>query len=602
MIKVLVLTALFLICYGCSMSQEKLEKDASCYVIRYTEPFEKKEVGKVYESKFRLLDICPKRIEGLAYQEAKLIVKRDGKEIETSFDVIKVFADLAEAVDFALKHSITDAPFFEHPSISPLTKCQIIRMIGMPLRKKNDVETTPTIALLDVCLPPEAHNIQHPVITFEENGKQVTRIFEVIKTFASKEETELYAKENGITDVQLYGEENCQVIRKILPVAKRDIGDAKLEKFVLYEICRRNTEDYLEDIFVVKDGVTKSAKAKLVKTFASGQEARQYAKDLEITDTPFAEIADCQIIRVLRKPRGKTPQYLTEPRITLLATCFELEHLNYQVETIDLTRLGKKEVRKMLEIRVFKDKREAEFYAKENGLFDVDYSEDTELGRIDKELTQAFQAKRMDDYTDESIKRALEFKNKLKTYLKNPLTFNNTLINLSNEITVRTSPDKKLKFYSWDNETGGTYHTFTVIAQYQTADGKLNVKELNEAGLSEISKQTDFSIYKIHEIKLKTKTYYLTFGWGTHGNGHQFDIVQVFKIEKFGLVKDESILSKNRDLYINYARAYKSNLAFNPVTNEISYQEFIQDKDSGFMMPTGKIITLKLINGKFIQK
>ena len=195
--KILIFISLILIFNGVIMAQEKLEKAASCYVIVFAEPFEKKEFDKIYLPHFQLLDICPKRDPKLAYQEAKIKLKREGKEFETSFDVVKIFKNKAEAKKFADKFGVTD----ESMLLNEIPKCNLIRVIDMPLRKRNDKPTTPTIALLDVCLPPEANNIQHPVITFEENGKKVSRIFEVIKTFANKEEAEKYAKENGIVDI-----------------------------------------------------------------------------------------------------------------------------------------------------------------------------------------------------------------------------------------------------------------------------------------------------------------------------------------------------------------------------------------------------------------
>jgi tetratricopeptide (TPR) repeat protein len=180
-----------------NMSQDKLEKDAKCYVIVYAEPFVKKERDELYFKKFQLLDICPKREPGLQYQEAKIKIHKDSKEIETSFEPIRTFADAAEAKEFMNKYGVQD----ESMLLNDLPKCKIIRVVNFPLQKRPNAKTTPTIALLDVCLPTEAKNRQHPVITFEENGKTVTRIFEVIKTFKSKKEAEKYALKNGITDV-----------------------------------------------------------------------------------------------------------------------------------------------------------------------------------------------------------------------------------------------------------------------------------------------------------------------------------------------------------------------------------------------------------------
>lgn len=117
--------------------------------------------------------------------------------------------------------------------------------------------------------------------------------------------------------------------------------------------------------------------------------------------------------------------------------------------------------------------------------------------------------------------------------------------------------------------------------------------------MDELPAQTDFLIKEIYEIKFKNQTQYLTFGWGTHGGGQQFDIVQVFRITNGLLIKDNSVLPEKRNLIIFYPRAEKSNLSFNPTTNDISYREFVENKESGFMQPTDKKITLKLVNKIF---
>jgi hypothetical protein len=422
--KFTLLIALVLTFYGCAMSQEKLEKDVSCYVIVFEEPFVKKEIDKVYVPVFQLLDICPKRKKGLQYQGAKIVITRNGKKMSVSFDPIKTFADKTEAKAFQQKFGVAD----ESMLLNDAPKCKLIRVIDMPLRKKNDKETTPTICLLDVCLPPEANNYQHPVITFIENGKKVTRIFEVVRTF-----------------------ENI----------------AKAEK-----------------------------------------------------------------------------------------------------------------------------------YAKENAVIDYNFKYESELGKIDAELTHAFQDSMRGEFEIEFLNK---FKKMLREKLQNPITFENNLINLADKVSIQTSPDKRLKFYSWDTMSGGTAHQMAVFAQFRDDKGKIVVQEIKQDSAENLD-FTDFIINRIYEIKVNNQTKYLTFGWGTHGGGEQFNIVQIFQISNGTLKKDNSILPANTDLAITYPRTEQSDLTFNPETNEISYREFVEDKDSGFMKSTGQIITLKLINGKFIRK
>jgi hypothetical protein len=420
--KIFLAVILGFISAGCAKSQEKtLEKDKQCYVIRFAEPFVKKEFGVNYKKIFQLLDVCPKREKGLPYPGAAISIERDGKTIQTQFDVLKTFINEAEARELAAKNNITDTPFL------PKNDCEIIRIIDMPLTKRPNVATNPQIALLNTCI--------------------------------------------------------------------------------------------------------------------------------------FDEMA-------VQRP------------------------------SIEVLRLGKKQFRLFEVTKIFADKHEAEKYAKNNNVFDINLNDDSALGKIDAELTKQHLYTMRGDISAQVIKLKNEFKEDLKTHLKNPNTFDYPFFNLADELSIRTSPDKKLKFYSWDTHTGGTMHIFAVIAQYKSADGTIKVKEINAPHLDELPSQNDFNIYEIYQVE----QYYLTFGRGTHGSGHQFQIVQVFKIEKDLLSKDNSILPNSRDLIITYPRGEKSELAFDSVKNEISYREFIEDKNSGFMQPTGKTTRLKLVNRKFNTK
>jgi hypothetical protein len=58
------------------------------------------------------------------------------------------------------------------------------------------------ICLLEVC-PPGEGEMQRRVLSFEENGVQVWREFDIVKIFESTEEAQTYAQQHGIDDVEL---------------------------------------------------------------------------------------------------------------------------------------------------------------------------------------------------------------------------------------------------------------------------------------------------------------------------------------------------------------------------------------------------------------
>lgn len=200
--KVFIAIILGFLSVGCIMSQEKiLEKDKLCYVIRFVEPFVKKEFGVEYKKEFQLLDVCPKREKGLQYPGASIPIERDGKTISTQFDALRTFASEAEAREFAEKNNLTDTPFL------PKNDCEIIRIIDFPLTKRPNAPKNPKIALLNTCLFDETV-VQRPSIEVMRMGKKQTRLFAVIKTFENKREAEKYAKANQLFDVNYTQTEN----------------------------------------------------------------------------------------------------------------------------------------------------------------------------------------------------------------------------------------------------------------------------------------------------------------------------------------------------------------------------------------------------------
>jgi hypothetical protein len=58
------------------------------------------------------------------------------------------------------------------------------------------------ICLLEIC-PPGEGEMQRRVIRMEENGVQVWREFDIVRSFESREEAQTYAEQQGIDDVEL---------------------------------------------------------------------------------------------------------------------------------------------------------------------------------------------------------------------------------------------------------------------------------------------------------------------------------------------------------------------------------------------------------------
>jgi hypothetical protein len=212
--------------------------------------------------------------------------------------------------------------------------------------------------------------------------------------------------------------------------------------------------------------------------------------------------------------------------------------------------------------------------------------------KIDRDLVKAYKKIINDDSDSRYDSFAPAFKRQLINELKKPVTLENSLDSLSGYITVIKSEDGKMKFYSWDDLTGGTRHNINCIAQFKSGSGKVMVRQLNGE-----DPYSDSRIYKVYQINSGSKTLYLTLGAGTYGNGHEHRIVQIFSISSDKLEKCNSCFTKKGDLIIVYARIEKANLTFDPKTLQLSYNEF--KESDGFLLSTGKTITLKFADGVF---
>ncbi len=79
-----------------------------------------------------------------------------------------------------------------------LTHCKRGPLVCAKCREMN-VEK---ICLLDI-VPPDEGLVQRRVIQVEENGEKVWREFEIVRTFDSHDQAREYARDHGITQVEI---------------------------------------------------------------------------------------------------------------------------------------------------------------------------------------------------------------------------------------------------------------------------------------------------------------------------------------------------------------------------------------------------------------
>lgn len=223
------------------------------------------------------------------------------------------------------------------------------------------------------------------------------------------------------------------------------------------------------------------------------------------------------------------------------------------------------------------------------------------LRTIDLELTSCFKTMIAADAKLRYDSLAPAFKKQLREQLKNPLTFNNQLDSLSKYLSVVTSSDGKVKFYSWDGVSGGNWHDINCMAQFTSKKGALSVQQLNTEKSAETGDFTDSGIYQVYELTTDTTTFYLTFAYGTHGSGNHHRIIRMFYISNNQLLQCDSCLAGLRELALEHPRSEKANLSFNAKTKEISFREFEVNPQHEINRPTGRTVKLVWNKGVFKQ-
>jgi len=222
----------------------------------------------------------------------------------------------------------------------------------------------------------------------------------------------------------------------------------------------------------------------------------------------------------------------------------------------------------------------------------------TSVQSIDKILSDSYRRLQSSDYDIRYDSLAPAFKKEIVKYLSLPLTLNNPLDSLATLITIRQSPDKRIKFYSWDELTGGTWHEINSFAQFKGSGNKILYMQLDTDKEYENGGYTDSEIYNVYEIREGKNVYYLTFGWGTHGNGGEHQIVYLFKIKGDKLIKCNAFNGEN-ELAFEYSRRDKLNLEFNKKNNTLSFDEFLESTKDQFAQKTGKRKKFYFLNGLF---
>lgn len=144
--------------------------------------------------------------------------------------------------------------------------------------------------------------------------------------------------------------------------------------------------------------------------------------------------------------------------------------------------------------------------------------------------------------------QSLKFSGDFKKFIsENPETLTNDFKELNKRLYIITSEDKKLRFYVWDTELGGTMKSFDQIIQYSSS-GK--VQTLYDKGQSD----TPYFVSEIIKTNINNQKYYLVISNGIFSTKDQSQAIQAYTIRNNKLIDTDKVF-KTKTKTINRIEA-----------------------------------------------
>ncbi|WP_430410689.1 hypothetical protein [Kordia sp.] len=197
---------------------------------------------------------------------------------------------------------------------------------------------------------------------------------------------------------------------------------------------------------------------------------------------------------------------------------------------------------------------------------------------------------------------AIQFEKTLKKVLSSKESWAYTFPELRKYINIETSKDNKIRSFSWDTLTGGSWHAINSLLQFES-DTEIHVVSIQdekpiddeEEGNDMFADAVILGIYPFYKG-------YLFEGYGTYGSGHHHKILTYFELINEKLVR-KTIFENDESIYVfKIPRRYKFDLHVNIKTKTVTHSEFMMDNDTGFFKPTGKKVLLTFDGNKFVKQ
>lgn len=192
------------------------------------------------------------------------------------------------------------------------------------------------------------------------------------------------------------------------------------------------------------------------------------------------------------------------------------------------------------------------------------------------------------------------FRKKLEDILLQTNSFNYPFTKLSKNIKVRVSADKRLRIFSWDDNTNTQWRKIGSIAQYLDDYGQVRTQWLSVGDEQITGEFTDVWVYGIHELSNGKQKRYMTIGEGTHGDGSHHLSIQMLYISGKDLLRCQNCFDNAANTLVIQAVVIDHfNLMYDETLQELSYSTFERDEASGLYIKTGERTKLRYNGAQF---
>lgn len=133
----------------------------------------------------------------------------------------------------------------------------------------------------------------------------------------------------------------------------------------------------------------------------------------------------------------------------------------------------------------------------------------------------------------------------------------------NSDMKITSSPDKKISIYSWDTQTGGTWHFYNSVAIFNAGNGSVKADTINYVNTADEPPSNGGTCLDIWSIQTKTQTVYLAVILERYTSSDYAKSVTAFSIEN-GELNQINVFEKDGQAIslLSYEYDYMSNYDF----------------------------------------